>query len=274
VPQFNKNQVADIFKQFGIEPSSAELGMFEGLDFIGGGNAIATYVNAKTEQAKQEANNPLTQFLAEEKTRRTDFETRANDLYTQLQNTINSAPKLFGNLTPEQIDQYIAPITQAAKEGSANLEGDFARRNLAGSSIEANALTDANRKYNETVLNTGLNLGLQTQQASANAIQQRINQLMSSSGQSSSLLAGGASQLSDQSFKNMQDITQLPNFLRAQAQQALLFSQQQNERGPSLWDNIDRGINTTNSLFTLGKNAAASAGQLSGAPSPESFGAV
>lgn len=254
--------ISEIARGFGLNLTESEAQSLQGAfassndaaSKAAGVSAIANYVNTKTAQMKAEADNPLKKFMEDEKVRRSDFETKANDLYSKLQDTISAAPKLFGNLSPEQIDQYIAPITRAAREGSANLEGDFARRNIAGSSIEAGALSDANRKYKENVLNTGLNLGLNTQQAQASAIQQRINQLFGASGQSSNLIGSGSSQLATDQMNNMQSITQLPYFLQAMNQQRALFDDQMNS-GPSLWDNIDRGINTTNNLVNLGTSA-------------------
>lgn len=256
MPQISPEDVAATFKSYGLDLSPAEIGIFAGSNSGPElAQAMANFAATKTAQIKAEANNPLKDFLDSEKTRRADFETKANDLYGKLQDTISAAPKLFGNLSPDQIDQYIAPITQAAREGSANLEGDYARRNIAGSSIEANALADANRKYRENVLNTGLNLGMQTQQAQAAAMQQRINQLFGASGQSSNLIGGGAGQLTTDQMNNMHTITQLPYFLQAMMQQQELFKKQM--EGPSLWDKIDRGINTGSNLFNFASGADA-----------------
>lgn len=259
MPQISPGDVVSTFKSYGVDLTPAEVNLFAGQDSGPGlAQAMASFAQTKTEQMKQEANNPLKTFLDDEKVRRQGFEDKANGLYSQLQDTISAAPKLFGNLSPDQINQYLAPITQAAKEGSANLQGDFARRNIAGSSIEANALADAQRKYQENILSTGLNLGMNTQQAQASAIQNRINQLFGASGQSSGLMGSGAGQLNTEQMTNMQNITQLPLFLQAMMQQRQLFDKQMNE-GPSLWDKIDRGINTGNNLFGIGKNIASTA---------------
>ncbi len=244
---FDKNTyIKEIFQQFGLkDPTPAEIGMFSQTSLNGGiaSSAIANYVNTKNAQMKAEADNPLKQFMEEEKVRRADFESKANGLYQQLQETISAAPKLFGNLTPEQINQYIAPITQAARDGSANLEGDFARRNIAGSSIEANALADAHRKYQENLLQTGLGLGMQTQQAEATGIQNRLNQLFGASGQSTNLLGSSASQLTADQQNNLQSITQLPLFLNAMgAQQKALLDDYNSKNKTSLSGAIQGGI--------------------------------
>lgn len=262
---YSADDVKKDLMAFGLpEPTAAEIGMFTGLDTIGGSGqaAIANYAHTKSEQIKAEATNPLKLFLDQEKTRRAGFEDQANGLYAKLQDTISAAPKLFGNLTPDQIQQYIAPINQAAKAGSANLEGDYARRGITGSNIEANALSDAQRKYQENILATGLNLGMNTQQAQASAIQNRINQLFGASGQSSNLLGAGMGQLSTEQQNNLQQITQLPLFLRAMNNQDVLFNKQMND-GPSFWDKFDRGINTTNNLINLGQSAASNVMKLS-----------
>lgn len=242
MPQFNEQEVKDWFGKFGYTDfTPAEITQFVGMDYIGGGSQIANYVQTKTEQKKAEANNPLKLFVEEEKVRRKDFELKAENLYTQLQETLSAAPKLFGNLSPEQIGQYIAPIAQATRENSALLEGDFARRGITGSNIEANAMADAARKYQQAVLKTGLELGLNTQGAQASAIQSRLAQMFGSAGQASSLLGAGSGGLTDMQMKNMEYITQLPHFLRALNQQGVLFDKAMQK--PNWLQNLGGNIN-------------------------------
>jgi hypothetical protein len=257
MPQISKEDVAKTFKSYGIDLSPAEVDIFAGSDSGPSlAQAMANFANTKSQQLKLEASNPLKTFLEEEKQRRVQYQSQAEILYKQLQDTISAAPKLFGGLTSEQVQQYIAPIAQATREGSANLEGNFARRGIAGSSIEANALADAQRKYQENVLNTGLNVGMNTQQAQASAIQNRINKLFGQTSQSTGLLGSGAEKLTSDMYSNMNTLTTLPYFLKAMQQQEALFNKQM--EGPGLWDKIDRGINTASNVGKLYATSGAS----------------
>jgi hypothetical protein len=89
---------------------------------------------------------------------------KAADLYSQ-------APKLFGSMTADQIQAYIAPVTQATKETLGQIEGGAARRGLAGSSLEAQALAEQQRLYQQNVLSQGLGVGLDQQQRQAAILQ-------------------------------------------------------------------------------------------------------
>jgi hypothetical protein len=257
MPQYSSPDIRKVMESFGFHPTDAEVAQFEGIDVVGGGAAIANYVNTRTQQLQAEANNPLKTYMEQETARRADFEKQSTQLYDQLQQTISAAPKLFGSLTPEQIQAYIAPITQAAKEGSAGLEGDMARRGIAGSSIEANALADAQRKYQENILSQGLTIGMNEQNTAANAIQNRLSQLFGAAGNTTSLLGSAATNLTSQQFGDTQSITQLPLFLQA-ANQAMIAAKKSGEGATGLgsWlPDVNSALNTTNTLLNLGKSA-------------------
>jgi hypothetical protein len=256
MPQFDAANVKRTMESFGFKPTDAEVAQFTGIDFVGGGAAIANYVNTRTQQLQAEANNPLKEFMAQETTRRADFEKQSTQLYDQLQQTISAAPKLFGSLTPEQIQAYIAPITQASKEGSSNLEGDYARRGITGSSIEANALADMQRKYQENVLSQGLTIGMNEQQTAVNAIQNRLTQLFGAASQGTNLLGSAASNLTTDQFNNMNSITQLPLYLQA-ANQQLIASRKASEPGKQSWmDDLNKDLTTTKNILDTGTKVA------------------
>lgn len=73
-------------------------------------------------------------------------------------------------MTPDQIQQYIAPITQATQQQLGQVTGQMASRGLGGSSIEANAMAQNQALYQQNVLQTGLGIGQQQQQNQANAL--------------------------------------------------------------------------------------------------------
>lgn len=167
MPQFNPDEVKMWFSNFGMNPSAEEVAQFTGVDYIGGGTAIANYVQTKKAQMEREANDPLKKvmeaqqtFTAAQEARANGLEKEANDLFGSLMTKIGEAPKLFGELTPDQIKTYMDPI-------KAQVEGDAARRGLGGSSTELNALTGS-------ALNAGLDVGMKLKGAQADAIQGEI----------------------------------------------------------------------------------------------------
>lgn len=251
-PNFN---IYDVFKSFGYTPTQAEINQLAP-SFMGrkdvyqiGSSAVAQYVETQRKIQEQQANDPLIKYVEEQKTRAADLSTKAQDLYGQQQKILSSAPQLFGNLTPDQINEYLAPVVQSAKENSANLEGAFARRNLAGSSIEANALTGANREFLQNVLAQGLNIGLNQQKQQSDSIEKQIAQLFNQAGISTSQVGAGTSQLSQQDFNNAQTLIGLPSFLNAQSLQRELIAKQL--EGPSLIDKIGSGLNLAQNFLNF-----------------------
>ena len=247
--------VFDVFKSFGYTPTQAEINQLAP-SFMGrkdvyqvGSSAVAQYVDTQRKIHEQEANDPMKKWVEEQKTRAADLSTKAQDLYGQQQKILSSAPQLFGNLTPDQINEYLAPVVQGAKENSANLEGAFARRNLAGSSIEANALTGANREFLQNVLAQGLNIGMSQQKQQSDSIEHQIAQLFNQAGISTSQVGAGTSQLSQQDFNNSQTLIGLPSFLNAQSLQRELIAKQL--EGPSLIDKIGSGLNLAQNFMNF-----------------------
>lgn len=210
------------FESFGYTPTDEEVSSISNAFGYGqarGVSAIASYVTAVKNMQNAEANNPLKQVFADEKGFFNDTQMKAGQTFDQAISTTKQPPKLFGGLTPEQIDQYLAPATQAARAGSANLEGAYARRGLAGSNVEANALADSNRQYKENVLSTGLQIGLsdqaKQQEMLANLSQLLYGQLPGLQGQ----IQGTAGTLSDQSRSDAALKSSLLPYFSASVQQ-------------------------------------------------------
>jgi hypothetical protein len=259
--QFKTGEVASYFKRFGLDASPEEISAFTGLDYIGGENAIADYVLAKKNMAAQQANDPLNKVLQAEQTfgsaqqaAAEGYGKEADSLYAQLQDIMGQAPKLFGNLTPDQVDQYLAPLKTTFNQADALTQTGNAARGLAGSSIEAQARSDAGNRFKENVLQTGLNVGMTQQQAQEQAVQNEINRksgLMVGSN-ANALNAFGlqnqsAGQISGNQRADALLLSSLPGYLRAQNMQNLIASQAYNKsRGGGLMQtmgDINAGIN-------------------------------
>jgi hypothetical protein len=270
---FWRANIVNSFLEFGYYPTEAEVAQLiptsagEG-GFERGQSSVAQYVQARQDEIEQKENDPLKGFIEEEKVRRGEFEKQASDLYGQLQNVIKSSPQLFGSLSEDQIGTLLAPLQRAFQESGSQLEGALGRRNLTGSSIEANALAENERLYKQNVLATGLDLGLKQKDLEATAIRDRIGQLVNSASLGSQLMGQGFGQISSQELGTMQYLQQLPYFLRQSALQEQAFHKAM--EGPSLWDNIDRGIGTATNIFNLGKSVASTvSGGMGGAPSSQ-----
>lgn len=214
-------QILSSFRSFGIEPTDTEIYQFQDVFKGSGGTkrgmaALAQYAQSKQAEAKFQLNNPLVTFKKDQEARAKQYDTLSNELYSKQEEVLRSAPKLFGELTPDQIQQYIAPITQASKEAGALLEGGAARRGLTGSSIELNALGDADRQYKENVLSTGLNVGLTQQNNLSNALATRAGNALSTSNTAYGNVGNAAKNLADYQYESNRYINELPNLLRAQ----------------------------------------------------------
>jgi len=106
----------------------------------------------------------------------------------------------------------------------SSVQGIMASRGLGASSSEANALAQTNQQFQEQVLNTGLNIGLTSQQNKANAIQQQINNLFSQTGQAMGISGQAAGQQSAQNLGESNLIASLPSFLNASSAQMAAFN--------------------------------------------------
>ena len=222
IPNFD---IAGVFESFGYTPSQEDIDMlipaFSGKYDAGitGTTAVANYVNAIKMEEERRANDPLAKLVEEQRTRTAELETEASGLYDQLKGIIEKSPKLFGSLSEEQIDQYLAPIKQASLETSARVEGAMGRRGLAGSSIEAGALSEQNRLFQQQALASGLQVGLSQQEQQARAVQQRLSDVYGRAGLLTQLGSAGTGQISTQNLGQSQYLSQLPIYLQELANQ-------------------------------------------------------
>lgn len=255
MPQFSGNEVKDWFKNFGVDATPEEVAMFTGVDYIGGGSAIGNYVATKKAQAERQANDPLKAVLAAQKSfgeaqaalASGDRDTAAK-LYDQLFSTLQTAPKLFGNMTPEQVNTYLAPI-------KASVEGDSARRGLTGSSTEMNALTG-------NTLKAGLDVGLTLQDKQAAAIQSEINRRTQLVGTATGAQANAlglqgqaAGVLSQEGQQDQELLSSLPLYLRSYVAQALAAdraAQKQKKGILGVMSDISTGINLGGNILSMG----------------------
>lgn len=219
VPNFN---IQAIFKDFGYYPTQEEIDslspIFTGKqgkgDFLSAGrSAIGQYVMAKKAEAERQKVDPLAALQKKMEDSVALMKNQVTGLYTQLQDTLTSAPKLFGDMTPEQINTYLAPLQTEFKTQLATVQGVIAQRGVAGSSTENNALAQTNQQFMEKTLATGLDVGMQSQKAKAAAIQNQINSLLGLTGTEEGITAGAAGQKSAQDLGQSNLITSLPFFL-------------------------------------------------------------
>lgn len=250
MPQFTGNQVSDWFSKFGVTATPEEMTAFTGIDYIGGGNAIADYILTKKNLAEQAANDPLKKAMEAEQTfgkaqqmAAQGYGKEADLLYGQLSDLMGQAPKLFGNLAPDQIDQFLAPLKSTYTAADAQAQTGSAARGIAGSSIEANARNDQSRIFKENVLNTGLNVGMTQQQLRQKMMQEEIARksgLMTGANSNAlnafGLMNQSGGQLSQQGNENTLLMSSLPNYLRAQNLQEMAMRNAQVKKTP--WGSI------------------------------------
>jgi hypothetical protein len=222
IPNFDIEQV---FNEFGYYPTQAEVTAmsqsFSGRNDSGtiGTNAVAQYVNFKRAQADFDKNDPLTALQTRMNDAVTLQKNQVQGLYGQLQDVLSSAPKLFGELTPDQISTYLAPLKNAFDTQLASVQGTIASRGITGSSTENNALAETGKKFQEQVFSTGLDVGMKSQANKANAIQAQIQNLFGLTGQELGISAGAVGQQSAQRLASSNLIASLPSFLNAQSAQ-------------------------------------------------------
>lgn len=201
------------FDSFGYQATDAEIASLMGTaEGQTGGEqrgleAVGNYVSTVRQQQNLEANNPLKQVLSDEKGFYNDTQAKMADLYGK----VTGAPQLFGGMTPDQIDQYLAPVKRAHDQAISGVESTFARRGLPGSSLEANALAEQSKLYGEDVLKTGLDVGLQHQ----GNLLSLYNNLTGVSGSSLGRQANDAAGIESTAEGNLATKTQLPLFLNS-----------------------------------------------------------
>jgi hypothetical protein len=227
-----------IFESMGYTPSQSEIDAlapaFEGRTNVGqtGTSAVASYVQAHQQIAGAQS---LIQGNLTAETGAASAATAAgNASYDAAQATLEAAPKLFGSMTPDQISNYLAPLQNQFNYGLGQVTGQAASRGLAGSSLEAQAMAQAQTQYQQNIVNQGLSIGQQQQQLLASQQQARGAQQLGLAPQ----FLGLANQSAGQNYGASQDMAQMPGWAVSQslAQQALL--KQLNVPPPSPWGQI------------------------------------
>ncbi len=233
---FWKSNIITSFLHFGYEPTETEVAQLiptsagEG-GYERGQTAVANYVSAQKAATDRKANDPLKGFSEQQQGLSDTQRAESGDLFQKALDVYKSAPQLFGGLKPEQIQQYLAPVNEAAKTGVAGVEGAFGRRNLVGSSIEANALAEQGRLYQQNVLATGLQLGLEQQGQLANLLQGRSANLLGAAEGAQGRLGAAKGQLSGQSFDESRFLSTLPVYLQQLAMQERAIQEAQGSSG-------------------------------------------
>ena len=280
-PNFN---LLDVFQEFGYQPTQAEISAlapsFEGA--YGGGsigtNAVAQYVNYQNQLKQFNANDPLTGIQNQMKDLITQNQASVTNLSTQLQNTLKSAPELFGSLTPDQISTYLQPLQTSFNAQVAAVQSAMQAQGTPASSAEATALATASQQFQQTVLSTGLNIGLTSQQNQANALQAQINNLFGQTGQAISAQTGAAEQQSQQNLGQSQLLASLPSFLNAnsaiQEQAATAAQKGKGFQGTfnQVTGDIASGANALENLAMIPSQFQTAPGASTAASAPTTFG--
>jgi hypothetical protein len=261
--------ILDIFQEFGYQPTEAEIqalspsfsGTYDPLEI--GTNAVAQYVNYQNQIASFNAKDPLTGLQTQMNNIITQNTASVTNLSTQLQNTLKSAPQLFGSLTPDQISQYLQPLQTSFNQQIAQVQAASAATGTAGSSAQAAALAQAQNEFQSTVLSTGLNIGLTSQKNQADALQQQINNLYGQTGQAMSITGAAAGQQSQQQLGESELIGSLPSFLNNQsALEEQIATAQNAQNNPSLLSRIMNLGNVVNAATNLGTDVLSAPGKL------------
>jgi len=120
-------------------------------------------------------------------------------------------------LTPDQVDQYLAPLQRSFQAASAVTETAGARTGTAGSSLQAQAQAQGQKQFQEDVLSQGLSVGMTEKTNQQNLIAQRIAQLYSGGTQALGQAGQAAGQRSAQDISQSNLMASLPYFLRQSA---------------------------------------------------------
>ena len=214
MPSINesRNAITQAFKSFGYTPSKEEVDQLLSIGTARGDStakvfgSVANYVRTVRLQQERKQNDPLNQVIADERGFFSETEKRTADLEGNLEGPV----KLFGALDENQVQQYLAPLTQSTLESGARLQGAAGRRGLGGSSTEMNALAENERKFKENVLTTGLQTGMDER----TRLTQLLMQQYGLSAGSLQRQAGIAGQQSAAALDESQTLSELPIYLR------------------------------------------------------------
>lgn len=230
--------IKGIFESFGYTPTEAEIASFGQSAWSGKGghdravSAVGSYINSLEAEEKRKAEDPLAKQLAEDQKLSASQRGESADLAQKAIDVYKAAPQLFGGLQPDQIQQYLAPAREQFRGGMADTEGAFGRRGLAGSNIEANAMAEQARLYQQNVLAQALQLGLQQQSNLSNAYANRSGQLLGAAEGASGRELSAGTTMSGQAAESSQFMASLPLYLRQMAMQEQAMRDAQSKSTP------------------------------------------
>lgn len=255
--QVQQNILKDFFS-FGYYPTQAEVSSFiqsdtqlgarepEGLQDSLTDSFIAQYVmNVQADQVRQ-ANDPLAAFQQQANDIANQQQLQSTNLYTQAQQVFSSAPQLFGNLTPAQITEYLAPLQTAFTQAQSQTQAQLSARGLTGSNIEANALQTGTTNFENQVLQTGVAVGQTTQNNTGSLLAQEAGGLQTASTQNRGLQGQASGQLSSQNLQQQNYLNSLPYLYggASQSAQATALAVQQAESASAGGGGIGSTIGT------------------------------
>jgi hypothetical protein len=212
-----KTNVTNSFKAFGYTPTEEELSQFIPIALGEHGAAdraygsVASYVNAVRLEQERKQNDPLNQVIADERGFFNETEKRVADLEGRTTGPI----ELFGGLSEDQINKYLAPLGQQTQESSARLAGAAGRRGITGSSTEYNALAENERKYKENVLAAGLDVGMKERTRLTGMLEQQYGLLPGSLSRQAGIVGQQSAAAADASRYQ----SELPLYLRGMSAQ-------------------------------------------------------
>lgn len=232
-PVLNSPQAQQIyadFTSFGYYPTAAEVASFAQSDTALSGQTsadatsltdsfIGQYVQNIQANNARVASDPLAAFQQQAQEVAQQQQLQSTNLYSQAQSVFQSAPQLFGSLTPDQITEYLAPLQTAFTTAQSQTQAQAAARGLTGSNIEANALQTGNTNFQNQVLQTGLQVGQTAQTNVGNSLQTQAAGLQSASNNNFALQGQASGQLSSQALAQQNYLNSLP-FLYGQASQS------------------------------------------------------
>jgi hypothetical protein len=240
--EYRSGLITEYFKHYGYTPDP---GVIEALvTSIGADNQegivsgeVGAFMNAVNQLNRAASSDPLVKILAQENQAIGTTGSDADVYAKELQDVYKTSPKLFGSLTPDQIDEYLAPLKSQFDYAEGKVQTDAAARGNTGSSLEANAMAQTGQQFKENVTKQGLDVGMQEQQNLAAVIQNLYNQKL----QQQNLLYGLQQQtggaLSAQNYQNAQFLAQLPLLLNSYATQQMQLRNQQDANSGG-WENI------------------------------------
>lgn len=255
MPQINQQDVQKFLGDFGVTATPDIMASFSGLDDIDALQLLGDYATSVKAETARQASDPLNSYIKMAGDYTTQMMGQAQTMYGQMQDLLSSAPKLFGNLTPDQVNEYLSPLQDAFTQAQAQTSGDFARRGLTGSSTEASALSQGTTTFEENVLSQGLSVGQQAQTAQASAMAARIQQLMTGAGQTFGLEGQATGQKSAQDLSQSNLLASLPYFLQQSDQATMANYKAQNNKGTGFLNSlgqVNQAINLGGNILSLG----------------------